>query len=196
MQNGCQQQTVRKEVLERLIVSSIIEELNKPENINKIIKFISVYQDKLLENNSVLSSLVKEQRQIENSLANVMSAIEQGIVTNTTNKRLRELETRQEEVERLILIERSKAQVKVPEKEIREYYSQALYLEALMLINYLVKEIKLYNDRAEVYLNSPMPISPDESQGFSFSSKIKKIPEYTGNGHLKNKRDFEIILRI
>ncbi len=196
LQNGCQQQTFRKDVLEKLIVSSIIEELNKPENINKIIKFITTYQDKLLENNSVLSSLVKEQKQLENSLANVMSAIERGIITNTTNKRLRELETRQEEVERLILIESSKSQVKVPEKEIREYYSEALQLEALMLINYIVKEVKLYNDRAEVYLNSPLPNSPDESQGFSFCSKIKKIPEYTGNGHLKSKRDFEIVLRI
>lgn len=196
LQNGCQQQTFRKDVLEKLIVSSIIEELNKPENINKIIKFITTYQDKLLENNSVLSSLIKEQKQLENSLANVMSAIERGIITNTTNKRLRELETRQEEVERLILIESSKSQVKVPEKEIREYYSEALQLESLMLINYLVKEVKLYNDRAEVYLNSPMPNSPDESQGFSFYNKIKKIPVYTGNGHLKNKRDFEIVLRI
>ena len=196
LQNGCKQETFRKDVLEELIISSIIEELNKPENINKIIKFITTYQDKLLENNSVLSSLTKEQKQIENALANMISAIEQGIITNTTNKRLRELETRQEEVERLILIERSKSQVKVPEKEIREYYNEALELEALMLANYLIKEIKLYNDRAEVYLNSPLPISPDESQGFSFSRKIKKIPEYTGNGHLKNKRDFEIILRI
>ena len=196
LQNGCQQQTFRKDVLEKLIVSSIIEELNKPENINKIIKFISTYQDNLLENNSILSSLMKEQRQIENSLANVMSAIERGIITNTTNKRLKELEERQEEVERLILKERSKAQIKVPEKDIREFYNEALQLESLMLVNYLVKEIKLYNDRAEVYLNSPMPISPDESQGFSFYNKIKKIPEYAGNGHLKSKRDFEIVLRI
>ena len=70
----------------------------------------------MIENNSVLSSLVKEQKQLENSLANVMSAIERGIITNTTNKRLRELETRQEEVERLILIESSKSQDKVPKK--------------------------------------------------------------------------------
>ena len=78
------------------------------------------------------------------------------------------------------------------EKEIGEYYSEALQLEALTLINYLVKEVKLYNNRAEVYLNSPMPISPDESQSLSFYSKIKKIPEHTGNGYLKCKRDFEI----
>ena len=71
-----------------------------------------------------------------------------------------------------------------------EYYSQ------LLTDKDLVKEVKLYNDRAEVYLNSPLPNSPDESQGFSFCSKIKKIPEYTGNGHLKSKRDFEIVLRI
>ena len=45
-----------------------------------------------------------------------------------------------------------------------------------MLINYLVKEAKLYNDSVEVYLNSPLPNSPDESQGFSFYNKIKRCP--------------------
>ena len=179
-----------------MIVSCIIEELNKPENVNKIVRFITTYQDKMLENNSALASLMKEQKQLENSLANIVSAIERGIVSNSTNKRLRELEARQEEVERLILIERSKAQIKVPEKEIRTFYAEALQMEALMLVSYLVKEIKLYSDKAEIYLNSPMPISPDESQGFSFCSKTKKMPEYIGNGHLKGNRDFEIILRI
>lgn len=181
LQNGCQQQTFRKDVLEKLIVSSIIEELNKPENINKIIKFITTYQDKLLENNSVLASLIKEQKQLENSLANVMSAIERGIITNTTNKRLRELETRQEEVERLILIESSKSQVKVPEKEIREYYSEALQLEALMLINCLVKEITVFDDAIHIYFNSPLQISPDDSQGFSFCDRETTIPVHVQN---------------
>ena len=37
-----------------------------------------------------------------------------------------------------------------------------------MLINYLVKEITLYNDRVVITFNSPLRTSPGESQDFSF----------------------------
>ncbi|MBQ9750726.1 MAG: hypothetical protein IJV87_09155 [Clostridia bacterium] len=42
---------------------------------------------------------------------------------------MKELEERQEELERLSLFERSKMQVKVSEKEIRAYYESALLQE-------------------------------------------------------------------
>ena len=68
--------------------------------------------------------------------------------------------------------------VKLSAKDIREYYEQALALEPKMLINFLVKEIVLYNDRIEVFVNNPIKISPDDSQGFSL---------YTGFGNLHHK---------
>jgi hypothetical protein len=37
-----------------------------------------------------------------------------------------------------------------------------------MLVNLLVKEVVLYNDRIEVHFNTPLRNCPDESQGFSF----------------------------
>ena len=37
-----------------------------------------------------------------------------------------------------------------------------------MLINYMVKEITLYNDRVVITFNSPLRTSPDDSQDFSF----------------------------
>ena len=37
-----------------------------------------------------------------------------------------------------------------------------------MLINYLVKEILVYDDEIVIKYNTPTTISPDESQGFSF----------------------------
>ena len=56
-----------------------------------------------------------------------MNAVERGFYTAAANKRMKELEDRQAEVERLIIIGRSKMQVKVSEKEIRAYYSQHYY---------------------------------------------------------------------
>ena len=53
--------------------------------------------------NSALKLLLNEKHGVERSLANLVSAIENGIVSNTTNKRLQELEKQQEELERQIL---------------------------------------------------------------------------------------------
>ena len=135
-------------------------------------------QDEQLGKNSTLLILEKEYKQIENSLNNIVSAIEQGIITNTTNKRLRELESRQQELERLIAIEKSKTDIKLTEKEIRLYYETALKLEPMLMIEYLVKEVVLFDDKIQIYFNSPIRKSPDnESQGFIICDKIVKILE-------------------
>ena len=44
----------------------------------------------------------------------------------------------------------------------------------MALVNYLVKEIKFYNDKVEITFNSPIIKGPD-NQGPSFMSTIKKI---------------------
>ena len=106
---------------------------------------------------------------------NLISAIEQGIVSKTTNKRLQELETHLEELERQIIVEKSKEEIKVSEKEIRQFYESSLKLEPLMLINYLIKEIVVYEDTIHIIYKSPLAISPDESQGFSFYQEKANI---------------------
>lgn len=46
-----------------------------------------------------------------------------------------------------------------------------------MLINYLIKEITLFDNRADIIYNSPIKTtdSPDNSQGFSFYSKSVRL---------------------
>ena len=107
-------------------------------------------------------------------------AIEQGILSNTTNQRLHALETKQEELERLAIIEKSKLAVTLSEETVREFYTQALRLEPQLLIDCLVKEIVLYDDKIEIYFNSPIQPSnedgsPDESQGFVFYSEDVRL---------------------
>ncbi len=129
--------------------------------------------------------LANEKTRIDRTLENLVTAIENGITSNTTNKRLHDLEKQQEQLERQILIERSKTAVKLTESDIRQYYEQALRLEMPMLINFLVKEIVLYNDKIEIYFNSPIKTSPDDdNRGFLFYSTC-------GNLHYKiqNKED-------
>ena len=107
-----------------------------------------------------------------------MTAIENGVFTATTTKRLKELESRQEELERQIIIEKNKTAVKYSESDIREFYEQALKLEPQMLINYLIKEILLFDDRIEIYYNSPIVKSPDNNRGFCFCDKTVNMLTY------------------
>ena len=67
------------------------------------------------------------------------------------------------------------------EKDIREFYENAVDLIPQTLINYLVKEVILYDDKVIVKFNSPLRTSPDDSQGFSLCDKETVIPVYIQN---------------
>lgn len=67
-----------------------------------------------------------------------------------------------------IEIEKAKRIIILSKAELRTYYKEALLLEGILLINYMVKEITLYNDRVVITFNSPLRTSPDDSQDFSF----------------------------
>ena len=152
--NGCIKTHIPKEFLEEFVSNVIIEKLIDTQNIDAIIAEIMRRQN--LNENGNLKMFSNEKSRIDRALDNLVTAIENGITSNTTNKRLHDLEKQQEELERQILIERSKTAVKLNESDIRQYYEQALRLEMPMLINFLVKEIVLYNDKIELYFNTPI----------------------------------------
>ena len=181
LRNGCRQKAFRKETLEKFVLDAILEELKKPHNIERITKGLLALQESQIKTSSTLGILEKERKQNENAIENIMSAVERGFYTATANKRMRELEERQSELDRLIIIERSKMQVKVSAEEIRAFYEAALLQESQMLINYLVKEIIVYDDEIHIYFNSPLQTSPDDSQGFSLCDKETVIPVYIQN---------------
>ena len=181
LRNGCQQKAFRKEILEKFILDAILEELKKPHNIEHITKGVLALQESQIKTSSTLGILEKERKQNESAIENIMSAVERGFFNATANKRMRELEERQSELDRLIIIERSKMQVKVSAEEIRTFYEAALLQESQMLINYLVREIIVYDNEIQIYFKSPLQTSPDESQGFSLCDKEAKIPVHIQN---------------
>ena len=195
-QNGCQKTQVPKEFLENFILNAIIEEMSKPQILDNIVSSLLCQQDKLIAESSLLKVLTSEKTKVENALNNLVNAIEQGIISNTTNKRLHELERQQEDLERQILIERSRQSVRLSEAEIREYYEKALRLEPQMLINYLVKEIILFNDRVEIHFNSPLKASPDESRDFTLCSYFGALDYRKQNNPIIQKKQMKIVIYI
>ena len=133
-------------------------------------------QERYLNDNPSLNIFKKEKSQVETALNNLMRAIEAGIITATTQRRLQELEEQKTELERKILIEESKQAVLLDKEQIERFYIKTLVLNPERIISTLIKEIVLYNDKIEVYLNSPLRTSPDDNRGFSFYTEVVNMP--------------------
>ena len=167
--NTCNKSMVRKDVIEPLVINTIIEKLSNHKIVDFVVAKLLQLQEQQAKDNSILSLLHKQKRQVETALNNLVSAVERGIISNTTKSRLLELEQQQEQIESQILIERNKQAVQLTESDIREFYKQVLTLEPQMLISFFVKKITLYDDKIEIQFNSPTNVSPDgNSRGFSF----------------------------
>lgn len=177
--NDCDKEMVRKEVIEDLVCKATVEKLSNPDNIDYIVKALLEEQERQMGTNSILKVLEKQKRQVETSINNLVSAIERGIVSNSTNQRLHDLEAQQEELERQILIEHSKQAVRLTESDIRAFYKQALSAEPKLLINSLIKEVVMTDKKIQIYYNSPIRNSPDnEKSGLIFYKQIIEIITY------------------
>lgn len=175
--NGCTKLMVRKEYLEEFVINSTIEFLKNETVIDNLVNTLLEYQEGMFEENHTLSLLLREKAQHETALNNIVSAIEQGIVNNTTGRRMKELEEQLLVLEEKIMREKGKLNEKVTATDIKEYYERALRLEAQTMISYLIKEIRLFDDKIEIQYNSPISESPDNSQGFLIYREIRNMPE-------------------
>ena len=85
------------------------KELSKPEILDNIVNNLFEVQEKQLVKNGVIPLLMQEKKQVDKATENILKAIEQGVIIETTAKRLKELEAKQKEIEAKILIEKSKS---------------------------------------------------------------------------------------
>ena len=136
--NGCTKAAISNSILENYVLNNLINQLSKPTILNYVVDQIYQAQENQSSENLVLKNLYREQKETETTIKNVMKAIEQGVITNTTVKRLKELEEKQEETLKKILVENSKLSVKITKEEINSFYLTALSLEPKLLINYII----------------------------------------------------------
>ncbi|MDY4592419.1 MAG: hypothetical protein SO434_03345 [Eubacteriales bacterium] len=142
------------------------------------------------------ANLIKEKRQTENAISNIMDVIEQGGQSLTIVKRMRELESKLTNIEKRIAIEKSQTVLRLTKEQIIEYYKSALEKEPLLLINHFIKEIQLYDDKMIIIYNTPKPINLDESQGFSFYDKNVKMPYTIQSKKHYGLKDFRLVMRL
>ena len=104
----CDLKAIRKEPLERFVVDTAIKVIFSDEIIERLIDLVMEAQQ---QENTRLPVLKEQLRDTEKRLANLLEAIEQGILTPTTKQRLDELEARKESLNTSILEEELKKPV-------------------------------------------------------------------------------------
>lgn len=150
---GCKKSSVRKEALEEIVIQAVMKVFENENTVNIFADRIIELQRKRIENQSVLNLLLSEQDKIIKAKANIISAIEQGIITNTTKERLQELEKKQEDIAEKIIIEQSKVKMNITKDNIISYVKKALANKAERIVDLLIKQIILYDDKVEIICN-------------------------------------------
>ena len=88
-QSGCKKSQVRKEILEKYVLDNVCEQMQRPEILDKMATYLLQVQENRIKQNSILTNLIKEKRQTENTINNIMQAIEQGGQSATVMNRIR-----------------------------------------------------------------------------------------------------------
>lgn len=157
---NCKAKFIKKDVLDGLAIKTLQETLTG-KNLSVIVDEIyKQHNAKLLGENPV-KMLEKELTQINKSINNIMHAIEQGILTDTTKERLQELENQRRDLQEKLIFERMQEQVVLDKKTIEEYLKDGVKQEPEMMIDLLVDKVYVYGDRIELILHyTDQPIKP------------------------------------
>lgn len=104
-QRVCDMGAVRKDPIEELVVKTTVERVLTPENIDRIAQSAVEIAAKEAAESEVLAALKQKHKEVSKRIANLMEAIEQGIITSTTKERLEILEQEQRDLDLQIIKE-------------------------------------------------------------------------------------------
>lgn len=131
-------------------------------------------------NFALVYKLDKFSRSRYDSSVNRAILLKNGVKLISATQGMIELENKLEDIERQIIVEKSKTNFKLTKEDIVTYLNDALKLEPQLLINYIVNQIILFDDKMQIYFNSPTIKTTNESKT-SFSTKIYKLPHIIQN---------------
>lgn len=171
--NPCQKKSVRKDELEHFVIRKVINELNKPEVMNKLI-------DRLLDiqgNNSKvyeqLKVLEQEKQQANRTHDILLKNVRDRVVPQSVFDQITEVEQQLASLEKAIFKEKSKIDTTLKREQLQKYYNEALKRNGKEIVGLLVKMVRLFNDKIEITFNTPLKYSPDDNQGSFYDTTFE-----------------------
>lgn len=150
---ACKKKSIRKDILEQVVIDTTLKIFNNSTNINFIAYKILKVHKKRIENESKLNLLIQENNEKQKAIDNLISCMEKGIVTNSTKKRIEELENSISKINEKIEMEKSKKKLELTREDIIKYITKAIKQNPKMLIKLLIKNIVLFDDKIEITYN-------------------------------------------
>ncbi len=98
----CNKKSVKKDWIENLVVAEIMKSIMDDEVLDRIIDALMEYQSR---ENQTIPILASQLETVQKSIANLIMAMEQGIITPSTKDRLQELEAQKLDLENQIICE-------------------------------------------------------------------------------------------
>lgn len=156
--HGCKKKSVKKDFIERTIVDVTVNQVLTDENIEKLSKAAYAVYKKDREDTSEITALEHALKETQKTIDNIMKAIEQGIITETTKQRMMEAEERKNNL--LISIEKEKiAKPELRERDIKFFlydvknkvYNEEEKIETI--INTFINAVYLFDDEMIITYN-------------------------------------------
>ena len=151
----CKKKTVRKEWLEDLVVAETMKLIQDDAVIDAIVAEVLELQE---QENTTLPLLEKQMKEVENSIENMLNAIQAGVLTSSTKARLEKLEEQQKELE-VRIAEEKIAKPRLSENQIRFWLTRLRKLDPNVkshretLINTFVNAVYLYDEKVLITFN-------------------------------------------
>ena len=146
--------------------------------------------------NNTTNNLKNELQKVNTAISNIMSAIEKGILTETTKSRLEELEKQRNDLQEQIVIAQSKGQFMVLKEDIQNYFKNIMKECPEQAIEKFIKHVKVYADKIEIALNGILATPNLENSKKIGTETQKLIRHFKGNTTKETTRKYDIYLTI
>lgn len=155
---GCDKKSVQKDWIEGLVTDITVKEVLTDENIAFVAQRAYELYEKERNDTSEITALKNSLREVQKTIDNLMQAIEQGIITDTTKDRMFEAEERKQSLQMAI----AKEEIKKPpitaeqiefflyEMKSRVYNSEEM---TTAIIDSFVNAVYLYDDKIIITYN-------------------------------------------
>ncbi len=155
----CATKPIRKKHLEDLVIDTTTQILRSSAFIHTLAETIYAAHQNATADNTALKLLEQKRKDVLTAKNNVIKAIEQGIITETTKSRLTELEAELNAIESEIAHERTHNYAFLTVKQIELYLSSFVFENSneesakKILINTFVREILVYESEIVITYN-------------------------------------------
>lgn len=153
---ACQKKSIRKDVLEKLVIDKTINYVLSDKIIHQIAIELVAYQQQE-KSTAMLDSLKERRRQAEKAINNLLDLVERGELTEAISARLRERESELEAV-KIAIAEEEIVHEQFSEEQIVEYISSFKDLAndldgCQRLIDMFIKAVFVYDDKVVICYN-------------------------------------------